>query len=152
MKHKNAEMIKAVVDNVDLVIFVRVIDQEDERGNYWSFSSLATLAVASNDFFLCLPQHKDACLHWLNGGELQINRKTYNEQGEELPNEGFLNWDRPSRGWKHTVSLMSDKCQFRIKPKKEKRLISVYGDSVEFVNPDLDYPSCVQLIEIEVEV
>lgn len=66
MRHKNADMIKAKVDNVDLIVFSKAKNLGD-----WREVSLIALIVNDNfDFFLCLPQHKEACLHWLNGGDV----------------------------------------------------------------------------------
>ena len=107
MKHANSEMIKAVADNTELVIFC--------KGNSGRWKAACPADIFYNDSFLCLPQHKDACLHWLNGGDVQIILQ---------PETKFLDWDRPSREWRPEVSFMFDNT-FRIKPKKEKRWIRI---------------------------
>ena len=127
MKHKNAEMIKAVVDNVELVILVKVIDPENELGNYWSASSLATLAAASNDFFLCLPQHKEACLHWLNGGGVQaIHFENQMPDSGVMFDSDFVDVEDGvnTYPWK-TNHIFMQEHEIRIKPKKEKRWLSI---------------------------
>ena len=108
MKHKHYDIIVAKAANTDLVVFVR-------DGSHWNELDFQAAFYEVNNYFLCLPQHKEACLHWLNGGDVQINRK----------GEGFLDWSRPSREWMKEVSFMFDINQFRIKPKKEKRWISI---------------------------
>ena len=148
MKHKNAEMIKAVVDNVELVVMAEVIEPEDDSRNYWAVSNLGVLAVASNSFFLCLPQHKEACLHWLNGGESQL----------EYTHQSYPTWnsiDSDAKGWSIGNVFMDSSLKIRIKPKKEKRWIRYSSKGVlkdEYINK----PECInrgdQLIEIEVEV
>lgn len=68
-KHKHADMIIAKANNMDLVVFYK---KDDSEG--WFVSSLDVMVYDGYDyeFFLCLPQHKDACLHWLNGGISQV--------------------------------------------------------------------------------
>lgn len=108
MKHKHAEMIKAKADNMELVVCINNYGQ-------WEFGDMNNLVdLDAFPAFLCLPQHKEACLHWLNGGDLQVKRQDSDE---------FLDWDRPSREWKISVSLMHGVSEFRIKPRKEKRWI-----------------------------
>ena len=141
MKHANAEMIKAVADDTDLTIFC--------KGNSGKWKVACPADIFYNDSFLCLPQHNEQgqCLHWLNGGDVQINRK----------GEGFLDWSRPSREWMKEVSFMFDINQFRIKPKKEKRWLT-YNKKSDCISSGLmsTVPECKrkgdQLIEIEVEV
>ncbi len=112
-RHKHADMIIAKANNMDLIVLGGFGSGE------WVESPIdyneGFCFLAEFDYFLCLPQHKDVCLNWLNGGDIQINRL----------DEGFIDWDRPSREWKLCVSFMSDKCKFRIKPRKEKRWIAV---------------------------
>lgn len=143
MKHNHYEIGVAKLENTELCVFYKL-----EGSSRWE-STLKTSPqhcfYEQNDYFLCLPQHKEACLHWLNGGELQINRKGH----------GFLDWDRPSREWKAEVSFMFDINEFRIKPKKEKRWLR-YNSKGVLQNEYIKKPDCAnkgdQLIEIEVEV
>lgn len=161
--HKHAEMIKAKADNMDLVVFGRM-----RKSNHdWIEMPFSRLVKNfDNEYFLCLPQNKEACLHWLNGGEVLIKRRTFDDNGDELPFEGFLSWSRPSSGWIPNVSFMNCNCTFKVRPKKEKRWIAV---DVETRKTSKIYPSksecdnamfsgCAsnaqgwQFIEIEIEV
>ncbi|CAM0006763.1 hypothetical protein VPHK367G1_0003 [Vibrio phage K367 g1] len=146
MKHKHYDMIVAKAANMELVVFLESNQGWSEKENQSDIQFHEQF-----DYFLCLPQHKEACLHWLNGGDLQINRKGH----------GFLDWGRPNRGWVKEVSFMFDINEFRIKPKKEKRWI-VWDTaqsiperesykSLEDAMLNFDYPDA-QFIEIEVEV
>ena len=149
-------MIVAKAANTELVQLYKMNGKWHEtrdqfnRNNGWAFFEDA-------EYFLCLPQHKEACLHWLNDGEVQINMK----------GEGFLDWCRPSRDWKKEVSFMFDINEFRIKPKKKKRWIGYCANTNQtFPHPQKskevaeDYAarsygykmSSWQFIEIEVEV
>lgn len=155
MKHKHYDMICAKAENMDLVLFHCGIGGWYEYGKDGEYSPFCQ----DEKYFLCLPQHKEACLHWLNGGDVQI------AHGKE---DFFWNWSRPSREWRPHVSFMIDSVRFRIKPRKEKRWIGVYGNHVTeshykseevcklFVLDDASYSAFSrekwQFIEIEVEV
>lgn len=115
MKHANSEMIKAVLDNTELAIFCEVVDHGNEDGNYWAVSSLRDLVSCFNKFFVCLPQHKEACLHWLNGGEVEF------ECGSKW--HSCSDW---SREWYETSGFTCEDNKLRIKPKKEKRWIATF--------------------------
>ena len=154
-KHKHAEMIKAKADNMDLVVFYRL------EGEYWwqKESDDAALPYETDiDYFLCLPKHEEACLHWLNTGEIQglVCGKWTDLHQEDMD-----------------MSLsLSFRCKFnkyRIKPRKEKRWIAVHlysnqatpavgtyklcSDYVLRHMKLLGSPFCEwQFIEIEVEV
>src|SRR6056297_543095 len=69
MRHKNAEMIKAKVDNMELVVFYKLPNEE-----WWQSESESTILPDEDDieYFLCLPKHKNAVLNALNGGESQV--------------------------------------------------------------------------------
>ncbi|CAH9017232.1 conserved hypothetical protein [Vibrio phage 193E37-1] len=113
MKHKHYEMIVAKAANMDLVVFSKRNDS-----NRWVELEIHKQCISFNEahsYFLCLPQHKDACLHWLNGGELEILF--------------FDNWEGISDfscdyNWKSTCKFMRNEHPLRIKPKKEKRWIA----------------------------
>ncbi|AGN51436.1 hypothetical protein VPJG_00072 [Vibrio phage jenny 12G5] len=112
MKNVHYDKIVAKAANMDLVVFFKASSHSE-----WCEVSNSLLPAfhPETEYFLCLPRHKGACLHWLNGGELQVNRLS----------NGYLDWDRPSRDWAKEVSFMFDVKEFRIKPKKEKRWILV---------------------------
>lgn len=67
MKHKYAEMIKAKADNTELVWLGSGfrVDWVEVGKDFPDFTE-------ATEYFLCLPKHKDACLHWLNGGEVEF--------------------------------------------------------------------------------
>ena len=111
MKHKHYEMIVAKAANMDLVGFVTI------DGLSWSERRRSALMEFGEDFdyFLCLPQHKEACLHWLNGGEVQT-RNEYSDLGWDT----LLNFEGT---WSEVSHFMCTDILLRIKPKKEKRWI-----------------------------
>jgi len=111
--HKHAAMIKAKADNMDLVVFI----QHDQTE--WEQVLINKNCIPSFDpdfnYFLCLPQHKEACLHWLNGGEIEY--------------DNMKNWiaydltiDNPKYPLQDFTGL---EFNFRIKPRKEKRHIYI---------------------------
>ena len=154
MKHKNYEMIKAVAYNTELVIFFN--DTEDNEWRPCSFEMLFSPDV-DTEYFLCLPQHKEACLHWLNGGEVEFE---YDSKWHSCSY-----W---SMEWHETSGFICEDNKLRIKPKKEKRWIGVYNhnvtsqhfDSIEtaksFIRRRDEFKNCApeawNFIEIEVEV
>ncbi len=95
------------------------------------------------DYFLCLPQHKEACLHWLNGGDVLADGEPY--------------WNDAPQEWCNQNDFMSADIEFRTKPKKEKRWVTVKSDalaSMIFKSKELAEQAAKgrQVIEIEVEV
>ncbi|MCY9864966.1 hypothetical protein OTK49_20840 [Vibrio coralliirubri] len=82
--HSNRDMIVAKADNKELVVFA------------WSYSSCGTNNLdgkkwyaihesyfptdeRDGEYFACLPEYQDQCLHWLNGGVVDC-RKGVGEQ------------------------------------------------------------------------
>lgn len=151
-KHKHADMIKAKADNMELVVFVKNIN----TGEWWEvFGDLPF--NQQQDFFLCLPQHKEACLHWLNGGEVEV--KYQDEYWKPVCNNDPV--------WRGGYFMMRDFVEYRIKPRKDKRWIGYCAsrnqtfphpqDSLElaenYAMSVYSYPiGDWQFIEIEVEV
>ena len=143
MKHKHYDMICAKAANMDLVVLLNI-------GNEWVESLLdAMIANEDSSFFLCLPQHKDACLHWLNGGSIQNKYAIW--VGVEDCNGNFE--------WSDRIVFMLDTVELRIKPSKEKRWIAIRfsrGVSCALYESELearnDNPHADQFVEIEVEV
>ena len=151
--HKHASMIKAKADNMELVVF-----EKDPSGWLMRISDIIHMNP-SKEYFLCLPKHKEACLHWLNGGDVLVKSKI------------VTSWEVVSHGqvWGDTIGWMREDAKYRIKPRKEKLWIAVKTDKHEtlggcrtvricshaFVNKQYaeDYLdlSDSQLIEIEVE-
>lgn len=152
MKHKHYEMIVAKAANMDLVVFVKTCDNGAwyEKGD-----NSACQWWEDSDYFLCLPQHKEACLHWLNGGDVIVKDFPDDEYNERtLLSEGFS-------GWHDATIFMDLPTKIRIKPHKEKRWVGVNSktgvtthlqESREGLEKRIDGLSDYQVIEIEVEV
>lgn len=158
--HKHAEMIKAKADNMDLVRFTKL---DDNEGCEWAIQADAvqksTQFSESSEYFLCLPKHKEVCLHWLNGGDVIVRDYPEDERERVLLAGGCSNW--------HDASVfMCERAGIRIKPKKEKRWIAVTrhncidklfdnkSQAEEFATgfyPN-NHISDFQFIEIEIEV
>lgn len=147
--HKHSELIKAKADNMDLVVFVKV----DEEWRETKSCNDAMMFFEGKHYFLCLPQHKEVCLHWLNGGDVQL---------QAFPTNPFIDYIVPLSSWSHELWWMSEQCNIRIKPRKEKRWIAVKrNDKTEVYTVTFDYldeaadtlnEKYWQFIEIEVEV
>lgn len=80
MKHKHVEMIKAKTENMELVVFIKelpwvdpdVVPSAQVLTPRWVClpNDLEIRIKSDGEYFLCLPQHKKECLHWLNGGRV----------------------------------------------------------------------------------
>ena len=157
--HKHAKLIKAKADNMELVVFCK--DSYDDA-NKWQETSQMPFQEEF-DYFLCLPKHKDACLYWLNGGDVQYKCHPFDEWLNIEGKGGVASWG-------DDVVFMQHGFSSRTKPRKEKLWLAVKTDKHEhlggcrkvricshaFVNKQdvedyLDLDSA-QLIEIEVEV
>lgn len=124
--HKHAEMIIAVIGNTELVIFCEVIDHENEDGNYWAISSLSTLASCNNNFFVCHPKHKEECLHWLNGGDVENTAL----EVAALKITPFY-----QSGWHVNHPFMNPEAELRIKQEPEY----VKVDDLYSISRDVEY-------------
>ena len=110
-KHKHYEIGVAKLANTKLVVFIK-------DGSDWFFDDTSESYNFRSDveYFLCLPQHKEACLLWLNGGETEFE----DDDGEWV---SCSDW---SKKWRQsTCGFMQDDNVIRIKPKKVKRWIGV---------------------------
>ena len=149
-KHKHYDKIVAKAANVGLVQFIKMNGKWEDAGLSDKFISFSE----GYDYFLCLPQHKDACLHWLNGGEVQgedPNRPNYFDD--------YANFvDR--KNWSCSSWYMRKDRNVRIKPKKENRWICI-TDNLEIEDgtlyesledADENSPGYKQIVEIEVVV
>jgi hypothetical protein len=117
MKHKHYEMIVAKAANMDLVVLAKsicdkVTGKPVKWSELWKTNEMSWLVDDSRELFLCLPQHKEACLHWLNGGKAEEN---YNSEWSDIEHH---EWHDQS------VFNFDDGYTIRIKPKKEKRWIA----------------------------
>ncbi|UYE90945.1 hypothetical protein [Vibrio phage vB_VaS_L1] len=141
-EHNNAAILKAYADNTDLVIFMLGSSSKWSRTN-----PKALMDYPDDDFFACLPKHEKPCLHWLNGGDAEVNVVS-----EWRGIRHYTMWDDVS-------SFMDSRFCIRIKPRKEKRWI-IFSPSHGDVNkilfqekPDMrNYGEHCQLVEIEVEI
>ncbi len=155
MKHAYAELFTAKLNDTSLVLF-----EKHEEWKEWrevTKSDLVFVVGGNFDYFLCLPQHKEVCLHWLNGGEA-ASSNTDARDGAIHAYNGT---------WSRNHYFMSVVHTMRIKPKKEKRWIGVYGKHVtenyfgskseaeKHVDESPVYSNCAhnwwQFIEIEIE-
>lgn len=151
MKHKHAEMIKAKADDMDLVVFIN----RGEVGGWIKTNVVMMFNNEDSDFFMCLPKHEKACLHWLNGGEVEF------ECGG-----AWHSCETWSTSWSGLVcGFMQKDNVIRIKPRKEKRwviakptaLASMYyfgseSDAKDAVKYSTGEFKGGQVIEIEIEV
>ncbi|QZI90975.1 hypothetical protein MYOV024v1_p0050 [Vibrio phage PS34B.2] len=154
MKHKHYDMIVAKAANMELVVFLENNQGWSEKENQSDIQFHEQF-----DYFLCLPHHKEACLHWLNGGKSQA----------EYTKSSYPYWcdiDSDEANWSDGHIFMDKNLNIRIKPKKEKRWIAVNPDgyilpihagSKESIMTHASFDTSrltanVQFIEIEVEV
>lgn len=138
---KHAEMIKRWADDDSLIYFTR-----SRKHQIWMTE---VMPVWSDNFehFLCLPQHKDACLHWLNGGDCLISFDSVKDVC------GVIN-GQSEKKWKITGGFMNQSATVRIKPRKEKRWITYNPKTREVYNCGKGQTPAngFQIIEIEAEV
>ena len=152
MKVKHYDMVVAKAANFELVQLMKINNVWEAVGSKCG----ETINFSSDyEYFLCLPQHTDACLHWLNGGDVE-------EYSDAL---GFseLGWHEVGfkKRWSLQHQFMSD-MQIRIKPKKEKRWLMIQPISGQttllYSSPQIAKDSVSsndsrwQLKEIEVEL
>lgn len=167
MKHKHYDMIMAKAANMDLVVFCRDTSSEshkwDEYVSVGFEGEIPECAIPAfeygYEYFMCLPQHKEACLHWLNGGIIQDN---YEGKFEDCGKYS------EAESWNVCHIMMDDDAEYRIKPRKEKRwVIAMVSDGIPslcgkqlHLSKDLAvefaqlHGNCkhLQFIEIEVEL
>lgn len=145
--HKHAAMIKAKADNMELVVFRKYYD------NSWGEIQRHDCCFMPDfEYFLCLPKHKEACLHWLGGGYTQSRYGASQD------------WDdyNPIKSWSCGSIFMQNHAEIRIKPRKEERWVAikrkdkteVYTVSFNSLDEAIDTLNGKywQFIEIEVEV
>ena len=108
MKHKHYDIILAKAANMELALLENV-------GVGWSvFHEDGCMSLFNPDweYFLCLPQYTDACLHFLDGGKVQIKViSTWTDMNS------FEETDK----WSDIEAFTNKDLEIRIKPKKEKR-------------------------------
>lgn len=145
-KHVHAEMIKAKVDNMELVVFIK----NDRWEKLHSTCYLPAFEPKAR-YYMCLPQYEEECLHWLNGGTVEF---LYCDDWGECG--GYTE----SPEWYSDEWMMNEDNKFRIKPRKEKRWIishkhalasMLYFDTEEEAVRALKDYFGGRVIEIEVE-
>lgn len=143
--HKHADMIKAMADNMELIVFYR-----DPSNGKWkkmknNYNSIPEIS-GDIDYFLCLPKHADAYLHWQNGGDILVSDHT--KKQVEIQNIGEVT------KWGLDSVFMLDKYTIEIIPRKEKRLIAYDAKTgtCYTVEPGMVPGEEFQVIEVEVRV
>ncbi len=160
MKHVHSEIAKAKLDNMELIVLSycnldRLWSEDIPRQPGIEF-----IDSNNTNYFLCLPQHKEFCLRWLNGGDVIVRDHPDDKRERVLLASGYSNW--------HASSVfMCEKTVIRIKPKKEKRWIGYCASRNQTIpHPQgseqlaMDYTALHysyhvnewQFIEIEIEV
>jgi hypothetical protein len=90
MKHKHYDKIVAKAANMNLVVFCRDAYHVEEG---W-FETHNLPIQDEFDYYLCLPQHKEACLAWLNGANINFTSDVWSDVVAEVKaqslKEGFL--------------------------------------------------------------
>ena len=138
--HRHAKMIKAKADNMELVVF-----EKDPSGWLMKISDIIHMNP-SKEYFLCLPQHKEVCLHWLNGGTISDVSKATDWYMDENGLKNVV--------WSDNSIFMSEDYNLSIKPRKEKRwiAINIKNHEVCLCHEEDKPPFGYQIVEIEVEV
>ena len=112
--HKHAEMIKAKADNMELVLLANGAENAGDNDwfEYGNDGDYFPTLYDDCEYFLCLTQHKEACLHWLNGGDVDY---------QDFPtSEWLVIHNRGVCSWGLDVVFMQEEFNIRIKPHKEK--------------------------------
>lgn len=141
MKHPHYDKIVAKAANMELVLFVKRPDAE------WVVCDDRVLPhISEYEYFLCLPQHKEACLHWLNGGTSQhLDSCKYQDI------TGFDDLiSKVGKAWSPRGLWMDEDCETRIKPKKEKRVIGANKDGRTTSHYAIDDEGCYAVDEIRI--
>lgn len=147
MKHKHYDLIVAKAANMDLVTLCCIPAYHEWREHLLQHDMDFDESV---EYFLCLPQHTGACLHWLNGGE-----------GECTSVLGCFDINETSRDWNSCAWYTDSNLSSKIKPHKESRYIAIrrhdlYVESIAYKTEDEaiadNNPKFWNVYEIEVEV
>ncbi|CAM0039504.1 hypothetical protein VPHK435_0005 [Vibrio phage K435] len=114
MKHVHYDKIVAKAANMELVVFCKGVNDGCEWHEVKRFPNWQTNA----SYFLCPLQNKEACLHWLSGGAIEVKEGGHWETcGPYAGSDQY---------WSVRGFLMNDEYEYRIKPKKEKRWIATF--------------------------
>lgn len=142
MKHKHYDMIVAKAANMELFVFERPHTATHDKELFKELAPDGNKAIwfhESCDYFLCLPQHKEACLHWLNGGKAEAIHEDFGLM--ELADSEAIEWGVKS-------VFMKDSIEIRIKPKKDEFSELLEGLTAEKPISDLEKEGLIyKLIE-----
>lgn len=118
MKHKHYDKIVAKADNMDLVVFTKSV-----ADSLWYELHCDTFPVfeENKEYFLCLPQHKEACLAWLNGDDIHYQHNRFNDE------YGIVVLSKEVC-WAGDCIFMRNEYTFTKQPRKVKRWIAVKPD------------------------
>ncbi len=135
---KHCDMIIAKAKNMDLVQLLKVNDEWIECKD-----NQVIMFDERCEYFLCLPRHNEACLHWLDGGKVLADGEPY--------------WNDAPQEWCNQNDFMSADIEFRIKPETEERWVIATPEalaSVIFKSKKLAEQAAKggQVIKIEIEV
>ena len=119
MKNKHYDMIVAKAENMDLVVFFNPSFGSSAEKWEEATTTLFPAFHPETDYFLCLPQHKEACLHWLNGGDVQDFFEEEWSDCASLAHATEVGGDNTLEFSMHHM-FMNEEFNFRIAPKKEK--------------------------------
>tara|TARA_R110001632_G_scaffold153622_2_gene271633 strand:+ start:227 stop:814 length:588 start_codon:yes stop_codon:yes gene_type:complete len=137
MKHAHYDKIVAKAENMNLVVFSYCNLDELWSKDVPSQPGVEFIDSSNTDYFLCLPQHKEACLHWLNGGNVQ---DFFNGEWVDCaPLSKTINTDSDnSLEFSYHHMFMNEEFNFRIAPKKEKRWIATFpwSGNAFYVTPE----------------
>lgn len=108
--HPYANMIKAKAENMDLVVMFYNTDiGEWEEREWYEMDVVFPSFSKGTDYFLCLPKHKAAVLHSLNGGDVGIIV------------DGRSSLAYTGSTWCAGCWYMDESCESRIKQEEAKR-------------------------------
>lgn len=145
--HRHADIMKAYADDLGLILF-----SNGPFGKKWHVVNRKWPSFNEGfKYFLCLPKHKEVCLHWLSGGDIQYRRGSSQE------------WDSygPIKTWTAGSVFMQDHVEIRIKRSKETRYAVIHNGRLvgELFKFDYDIRASygaeyheLQIFKIEVEV
>ena len=144
-KHVHADMICAKAMNQELVKLVYCCVSK-----LWVVSHSEEFLIQGK-YFLCTEKHKEACLHYLNGGDVVLSSTMLGRGSERIiENEEVLPWTLLSIFCDDDYNIIA-----YVAPKKEKRWV-VYNGKGEFINSLKAEPMGKnidrQIFEIEIEI
>lgn len=141
-KHKHYDMIVAKAENMELACLTRHTTHDLWREQAGQYSHVFFGEMA--DYFLCLPEHTEACLNWLNGF------------GVRTVNNGIVITKKLKQKtpiWTPSTIFMRPDASFEVLKGKRKKWIVYRTDGAvvgPFDNKETADKCSGQVIEIEV--